>query len=119
MKLKSRLKNFLYVQIWRRGRDSDGLKIFAEQKSIARYMKKQFGGNENESIEYEPVWAGVLADYYNNWDSADIFRLGSYRDSWQNNGMVRLTDFVQPNFRAIEREKIIWRNWLWAILKMQ
>ena len=107
MKLKSRLKNFLYVQIWRRGRDSDGLKIFAEQKSIAQYMKKQFGGNENESIEYEPVWAGVLADYYNNWDSADIFRLGSYRDSWQNNGMVRLSNTINEQARLNNIENII------------
>ena len=40
MKLKSRLEKFLYVQIWRRGCDSNGLKFLAEQKSIVQYIKK-------------------------------------------------------------------------------
>ena len=80
---------------------------FSRNKNQSRYMKKQFGGNENESIEYEPVWAGVLADYYNNWDSADIFRLGSYRDSWQNNGMVRLSKTINEQARLNNIENII------------
>ena len=50
------------------------------------------GGNSNESFKNGSIRAGLLADYYNDWDSADVFRLGIYRDSWQNNGMVRLSE---------------------------
>ena len=50
------------------------------------------GGNSNESFKNGSIGTGLLADYYNDWDSADVFRLGIYRDSWQNNGMVRLSE---------------------------
>ena len=40
-----------------------------------------------------------MADYYNDWDSADVFRLGIYRDSWQNNGMVRLSEATNEQDR--------------------
>ena len=50
------------------------------------------GGNSNESFKNGSIRTGLLADYYNDWDSADVFRLGIYRDSWQNNGMVRLSE---------------------------
>ena len=50
------------------------------------------GGNSNESFKNGSIRTGLLADYYNDWDIADVFRLGIYRDSWQNNGMVRLSE---------------------------
>ena len=50
------------------------------------------GGNSNGSFKNGSIGTGLLADYYNDWDSADVFRLGIYRDSWQNNGMVRLSE---------------------------
>ena len=57
------------------------------------------GGNSNESFKNGPIRAGLLADYYNDWDSADVFRLGIYRDSWQNNGMVRLSEATNEQDR--------------------
>ena len=50
------------------------------------------GGNSNGSFKNGSIGTGLLADYYNDWDIADVFRLGIYRDSWQNNGMVRLSE---------------------------
>ena len=57
------------------------------------------GGNSNESFKNGSIRAGLLADYYNDWDSADVFRLGIYRDSWQNNGMVRLSENINEQDR--------------------
>ena len=57
------------------------------------------GGNSNESFKNGSIGAGLLADYYNDWDSADVFRLGIYRDSWQNNGMVRLSEATNEQDR--------------------
>lgn len=57
------------------------------------------GGNSNESFKNGSIRAGLLADYYNDWDSADVFRLGIYRDSWQNNGMVRLSEVTNEQDR--------------------
>ena len=57
------------------------------------------GGNSNESFKNGSIGAGLLADYYNDWDSADVFRLGIYRDSWQNNGMVHLSESVDEQNR--------------------
>ena len=57
------------------------------------------GGNSNESFKNGSIRAGLLADYYNDWDSADVFRLGIYRDSWQNNGMVRLSEATNEQDR--------------------
>ena len=57
------------------------------------------GGNSNESFKNGSIRAGLLADYYNDWDSADVFRLGIYRDSWQNNGMVRLSEAANEQDR--------------------
>ena len=57
------------------------------------------GGNSNESFKNGSIRAGLLADYYNDWDSADVFRLGIYRDSWQNNGMVCLSENINEQDR--------------------
>ena len=57
------------------------------------------GGNSNESFKNGSIRTGLLADYYNDWDSADVFRLGIYRDSWQNNGMVRLSEATNEQDR--------------------
>ena len=57
------------------------------------------GGNSNESFKNGYIRTGLLADYYNDWDSADVFRLGIYRDSWQNNGMVRLSEATNEQDR--------------------
>ena len=57
------------------------------------------GGNSNESFKNGSIGTGLLADYYNDWDSADVFRLGIYRDSWQNNGMVRLSEVTNEQDR--------------------
>ena len=57
------------------------------------------GGNSNESFKNGSIRTGLLADYYNDWDSADVFRLGIYRDSWQNNGMVRLSGNINEQDR--------------------
>lgn len=57
------------------------------------------GGNSNESFKNGSIRTGLLADYYNDWDSADVFRLGIYRDSWQNNGMVRLSEVTNEQDR--------------------
>ena len=63
------------------------------------------GGNSNESFKNGSIRAGLLADYYNDWDSADVFRLGIYRYSWQNNGMVRLSESVNEQDRLNNSKK--------------
>ena len=63
------------------------------------------GGNSNESFKNGSIRAGLLADYYNDWDSADVFRLGIYRDSWQNNGMVHLSESVNEQDRLNNSKK--------------
>ena len=63
------------------------------------------GGNSNESFKNGFIRTGLLADYYNDWDSADVFRLGIYRDSWQNNGMVRLSEATNEQDRLNNSKK--------------